>query len=747
MKKIYKLLTAGLITAAVQLNAQCPVPTSVTATPGVICAGSTTSLNATSAGSSIMWYTVPTCGIPTGTSVSGANFSVSPVVTTTFYAEAFSPAVAGGSMTLNYTGCVQQVVIPAGVNQITVDAYGAQGIGLGGFIPGNGGRAQGVLTVTAGQILNIYVGGNNAFNGGGIGQGGAHGGGASDVRIGGFNYTDRVIVAGGGGGAHGDNWQCNVGAGHGGGGTAVGANFFGGGGGAGYTSGTGCGTNGGNAGGIGGNGFHGGGGGGGGFTGGGTGAVANAGTAGTGSLGLGGAAFPAPGCVSEGAGGGGGGYYGGGGAVGTNCGAGRGGGGSSWTGTLTSPLFQAGVRVGNGQVLIYGVNGGCVSASRTPVTVTVNPSPTVAVAGGTAAICAGSSVTLTASGATSYSWSNGALTSTIAPTPTTSTSYTVIGTSAGCSTSVVKNVTVNPIPTVAVSGSTLICGTGTNILTASGANTYSWSTGALTASISASPSVTTNYTVIGTNTLGNCTSTQTLALVVSTNPTVAVAGAVVICNGQTTTLTASGASTYSWNNGAVTAAVALSPTATTAYTVVGTNTAGCAGANMQTITVNPSPTVSVVGGQTICLGGQTASLSASGANTYSWSNGATTSSIIVSPTVTTTYTAIGTSSVNGCTGMNTAVVTVDPCIGIANIGSVLSGLSVYPNPGTGDFTIELKNGSAKTIVVTDYTGKIVFTSTSSRDLIHVNLSSMANGIYNVKIESNNSTEILKLVKQ
>jgi len=647
--------------------------------------------------------------------------------------------------TYSSTGSMQTYTVPACVTQITVDAMGAEGgdaigtttgwgAGPVNLTGGNGGRVLTVITVTPGEVLNIFVGAKGTPTAGGFNGGGnpgpacsgtevkwAGGGGASDIRRNGITLADRIIVAGGGGGAAGASGNTYRSPDNsGGGGGLNGSNGT-------NSAGNACvspagGTQG--AGGIGGNQSC--------WCGGPL-------VAGTGSLGLGGNSLCAPsglstcscggtGCTSGG--GGGGGYYGGGAGI---CFAGGAGGSSYTLPAAISVIHTQGFQTGNGLILITsGIGAASIAASSTSV-------------------CAGSPVTFTASGATTYTWSTGSNSTIISVTPSVSTTYSLsaifTSTAGSCSSTAAVNVTVNPSPTIAVSGSTLICGTGTNILTASGANTYSWSTGAITASISASPSVTTNYTVIGTNTVGGCTSTQTLSLVVSTNPTVAVAGAVVICNGQTTTLTASGANTYSWNNGAVTAAVALSPTATTAYTVVGTNTAGCAGANMQTVTVNPSPTVSVVGGQTICVGVQSASLSASGANTYSWSNGATTASIVVSPTVTITYTAIGTSSVNGCTGMNTAIVTVDPCTGLSNQSAALNGLSLYPNPGNGDFTIELKNGLSKTIEVTDYTGKLVFTSTSSKDIINVNLSSLANGIYNVKVQSNNTTQILKVVKQ
>jgi len=748
-KKISKgLLLGALLFGANQINSQCTVPSLVTASPATICASSTASLNATSVGSAIKWYTVPICGVPTGTSASGADFTVSPVSTTTFYAEAFSTAVAGGSVQLNYTGCMQQITIPTGVTQLTIDAYGAQGQGPSG---GMGGRAQGVLAVSPGQVLNIYVGGQSGFNGGGIGWAVAskNGGGASDVRISPYAILNRVLVAGGGG-AGGPTDVGNHAGGAGGGGV-VGANYAGGGAGGGYG---GAGTVGGLNGGTGNVSCHSGGAGGGGFNNGGGGScnTCYGSTCGqNGSLGQGGNGDTWENgiCYTTygGTSGGGGGYYGGGGTSVGNCGSGGGGGGSSFTGTLANPLFQSGVQAGNGKIIIHGLSGGCTSSSRTPVVVTVNPSPTVTITGGSSPVCSGSAVNLTGNGATSYSWSTAANTSTIAPTPSVSTSYTVVGTSAGCSNQAVVNVTVNPTPTLAVTGNTLICGTANVVLTASGANTYSWSTTANTSTISVSPTVTTNYTVVGTNTLGNCINTVTTSILVSTNPTLAVVGATsAVCAGSIVNLTASGANTYSWSNGPTTNTIAVTPLTNTSYTVVGTNTAGCASNAVATITVNALPTISITGVTTICKG-EVSILAASGANTYSWNTGATTSSISVSPTTTIVYTATGTSSLTGCSNTATLSLVVNPCTGINEVASKISGLLIYPNPSTGEFTIELSNGLSKAIEVSDLSGRVVFTNTSSKDKVNVNITHLASGIYYVKIQSNNANEVIQILKQ
>ncbi len=134
------------------------------------------------------------------------------------------------TLTYTFTGTVQTYTVPAtSVNTVTVECWGAQGQGGNG---GNGGYAKGELAVSPGQVLNIYVGGQAGYNGGGLGHANTprNGGGASDVRVSPYALTDRVIVGGGGGGSCGDG---NYLGGAGGGGL-VGANYTGGGGGIGY---------------------------------------------------------------------------------------------------------------------------------------------------------------------------------------------------------------------------------------------------------------------------------------------------------------------------------------------------------------------------------------------------------------------------------------------------------------------------------------------------------------------------------
>ncbi len=320
---------------------------------------------------------------------------------------------------------------------------------------------------------------------------------------------------------------------------------------------------------------------------------------------------------------------------------------------------------------VTATNGnGCTG--NTTRTVTVNPLPTPSISG-VNAICAGASTTLTASGGTSYVWSNGSTSSSITVSPTQTTTYTVTATNSnGCSASVSQAVTVNPAPTPSISGTNSICSGASTTLTASGGNSYVWSTGATTASITVSPTQTTTYSVTATGSNG-CTANATITVTVNPAPTPSITGTNTICSGNSTTLTASGGTSYVWSTGATTASITVSPTQTTTYTVTATGINGCTGNTTRTVTVNPLPTPSISGVNTICAGNST-TLTASGGSSYAWSNGSTSSSITVSPTQTTTYTVTATNS-NGCSASVSQVVTVNPSPtpSISGTNSICSG--------------------------------------------------------------------------
>ena len=236
----------------------------------------------------------------------------------------------------------------------------------------------------------------------------------------------------------------------------------------------------------------------------------------------------------------------------------------------------------------YSVTGtnlvGCMASAS--VSLATNPSPTVTAVAGSTAVCPGSSVSLTASGAITYTWSTGPTTTVTVVNPTVATTYSVAGTnSIGCSSNGTVAIAMNT-PSISITSPSAICnGAGANI-SASGANSYTWSTGSTAILIIVGPTVTTTYSVSGTNSVG-CVGTNTVNLIVNPTPTViATASPSFICIGESATLTASGAASYSWNTTSTLTSIAVSPSVTTNYTVVGTNTLGCTNTKVIVQTVN-----------------------------------------------------------------------------------------------------------------------------------------------------------------
>ncbi len=154
---------------------------------------------------------------------------------------------------------------------------------------------------------------------------------------------------------------------------------------------------------------------------------------------------------------------------------------------------------------------------------------------------------------------------------------------------VIENrVFINSTPTLVLSSANSICLGNSIVINVSnlGFSTYSWSTGAITSSISVSPTITSTYSLTAT-TSGGCMSTAIKTISVSTiSPTVSIIGTNTICINSSSTFTSTGASTYTWSNGALTTSVVFSPTTTTNYSVVGTNSLGCSSTETLSVIVD-----------------------------------------------------------------------------------------------------------------------------------------------------------------
>ena len=376
----------------------------------------------------------------------------------------------------------------------------------------------------------------------------------------------------------------------------------------------------------------------------------------------------------------------------------------------------------------------CKSLTRDTVVLTVFSNP-VAIPVNHAAICIGQqTATLTAGGATTYSWMpatglSATTGSVVLGNPVATQQYTVIGTDThGCVNDTVITITVHPLPTVTVNSSTICVGQQTATLTAAGAMTYTWSTSAISQSISVSPALSTNYTVTATD--GNhCTDTATTHVFVNSLPLVTATNDTICVGQQTATLTASGATSYTWSTAATAQNITVSPAATTIYTVTGTDGNACTNTATASVLVYNLPPVTATG-TAICIGQQTATLTAAGALTYTWSTATVSQSLTVSPVVNTTYTVTGTDG-NACTNTATASVLVNPlpivsansasiCIGQQTATLTAHGASSYswtPNvslsASTGSVVLANPNVTTTyTIEGTDAKGCVNYTTTS-----------------------------------
>lgn len=306
-------------------------------------------------------------------------------------------------------------------------------------------------------------------------------------------------------------------------------------------------------------------------------------------------------------------------------------------------------------VLVANANG-CTATQTLNIT---QPAPINITVPSNTSICNGGSATITAGGANTYTWSNGFT------TPTTiinSTGvYTVIGTNTltGCTGSNTISIQTGNNPTVIINSPGPVCEGGIITLTASGASTYTWNTGSSGSTVLVSAISNTIYSVTGFDANNVCYNTQTVSVNTLSSPTVSILGNTGICEGNSLTLTANGADTYTWSNSLNSSQILISPAVTTTYAVIGTNTVtGCSNTFTTTVVVGTYPQISVANA-TACAG-YTVALIASGANSYTWSNGANTAEIVVTPFSNTTYTVIGSGALPFCNGTQTAMITVQP---------------------------------------------------------------------------------------
>jgi hypothetical protein len=218
-----------------------------------------------------------------------------------------------------------------------------------------------------------------------------------------------------------------------------------------------------------------------------------------------------------------------------------------------------------------------------------------------------------------------------------------------------------------------------------------------------------------------------------------------ICAVQSVTLTASGATTYTWASGSNSVQLIISPTTTSSYSLIGAN-ATCTSSISYIQNVVQNPTLTISQTKTLICVGETATLTGNGANTYTWNTGPNTSQFIVSPTVTATYTLIG--SNGNCVATNTVLQNVTNCTGIINNDLINDDVIAYPNPFTNVLNVK-NNGSVNEVTITlmDVHGRVIeIFNLQSNETINIKTETLNRGFYFLSINSDNKAITKKLVK-
>lgn len=238
-----------------------------------------------------------------------------------------------------------------------------------------------------------------------------------------------------------------------------------------------------------------------------------------------------------------------------------------------------------------------------------------------------------------------------------------------------------------------------------------------------------------------------------------------MCDGASQTITANTgtvvAAGYTWS-AAPAGPVFSAPNASTTGVSIGApgifsitlavNDGTLTGNVTHTVQVNTVPVFTITSTHTMLCSGETATITALGANTYSWAGGPNTSTYAVSPTSTTVYTITGATAGN-CTNSAQFTQSVTVCSGIAQFGSNKASFSVYPNPMNDQlfFSISLAEPMQSELVVKDLLGKTILTEAvqlpQGNSTHAINTAKFKPGIYFVSMRSNGGSQTIKVIKE
>ncbi len=214
-----------------------------------------------------------------------------------------------------------------------------------------------------------------------------------------------------------------------------------------------------------------------------------------------------------------------------------------------------------------------------------------------------------------------------------------------------------------------------------------------------------------------------------------------ICIGQSTTVCAQGAQTYTWSTGSNDSLIVVNPTTTTTYSVTGMNGV-CPVTQTTTVIVVALPTLAVVAPTAICLY-ETTTLSVIGQGIFTWWNIGNTPTLVVSPTVTTHYTIIAT-GVAGCTNTLNTTLAVVVCDGMKEINQTTFRAYIDFNQQLVIEALGLGAGDAQ-VNIFDLQGRLIHCSSLVDGIRQFDFTNVSHGWYVVEVETGSGERLRRKV--
>jgi hypothetical protein len=370
------------------------------------------------------------------------------------------------------------------------------------------------------------------------------------------------------------------------------------------------------------------------------------------------------------------------------------------------------------------------------------PPPQIFISSNPSTICSGQSTILTASGASTYTWSHSLGSGdTKTVSPMTTTTYTVTGTgSYGATNTATITITVNPKPNISIYATKdTLCKGDTTIIFATGGDSYSWSHNLGSQSIvTIMPEISTTYFATATNSF-NCSNVDSISIIVNQPPNISInAQPSTICQGDTAIITATGAHHYYWSSNANNDIISVSPNSSTSYIVTGYSYEGCSSSVSIAIIVKPTPTKPII----IIINNSPFILMSTANIGNQWYlndnpiSGATDQTYTVSENG--NYFTVVT--IDGCSSLPSNLITINN-VGINDYAN--DEILIYPNPAQDIIYIQSSKPINEVMIINNL-GQIVATYS---DTGIINIDQLANGVYQIMIKTEDNIKVLPLIKK